>query len=390
MSRIRRADFKLQSLEDTKEKRGTIEGERLQGGYVVKRLIICNTYFQLILAIQMRLTLFQSDMVDIEISDHSVGAEKIADKLRSERIFHAVIFKKTKAFTYGQSRLKNVKDIITYNFMTPRMSGFVKYDEIVFHNLELELYAIADYYRMNHHQVRWARYEEGILSYNVDFGVGIRVKNSRKIRKVLHKIDVAEEVERYYCVFPELKMTHREWEFIAIPQIKKDDEKIKRILNSVFEYRPRKFNKKYIFFSSSSDIDGRDVGEIELVMQIADRVGKENLLIKMHPRDGRAVYDDAGLTVSRNSAVPWELIQLTHDFSGHIFISLISGSMITASAMLRDEIESYYLFPMIRGKNNFYDEYIAKSLLPTIEKLQSAGLCMKLKCINGVDEIMKA
>ena len=34
------------------------------------KLIICDTYSQLIEAIQMKITLFEDDIVDIRISDH--------------------------------------------------------------------------------------------------------------------------------------------------------------------------------------------------------------------------------------------------------------------------------------------------------------------------------
>lgn len=107
----------------------------------------------------------------------------------------------------------------------------------------------------------------------------------------------------------------------------------------------------------------------------------------MHPRDKRTIYEEMGLTVSRSSAVPWELIQLTHDFSDHVFISLVSSSIVTASAILHDDIESYFLFPAIKGKSRFYDEFIAESMQPLIENLQNTGLCKNLRCINGVNEI---
>ena len=62
------------------------------------KLIICDTYAQLIEAIQMKITLFKDDIVDIRISDHSVGAEMVSDRLQKLNIFNNVYFVKTKKF----------------------------------------------------------------------------------------------------------------------------------------------------------------------------------------------------------------------------------------------------------------------------------------------------
>ncbi|HEG1241807.1 TPA: hypothetical protein SCN02_002979, partial [Enterococcus faecium] len=53
--------------------------------------------------------------------------------------------------------------------------------------------------------------------------------------------------------------------------------------------------KKYIFFTSVYDFEGGEpVGEYELVCKIADLVGKDNLIVKTHPRDVRTIYKDNG------------------------------------------------------------------------------------------------
>ncbi|HGT1350754.1 TPA: hypothetical protein ACMUTV_003105, partial [Enterococcus faecium] len=92
--------------------------------------------------------------------------------------------------------------------------------------------------------------------------------------------------------------------------------------------------KKYIFFTSVYDFEGGEpVGEYELVCKIADLVGKDNLIVKTHPRDVRTIYKDNGFIEDKNSSIPWEAIQLSGDFNDKIFMTINSGSVISGSTM---------------------------------------------------------
>lgn len=126
-----------------------------------------------------------------------------------------------------------------------------------------------------------------------------------------------------------------------------------------------------------------------MVLQIAEMVGKENLVVKTHPRDFRTVYEEAGLMVSRESAIPWEIIQLNHDFSKHIFISLSSGSLVTAMAMLDDNIRGYYLYPLLRGKNKGFDMKYERMIGETLQELHDMRKCKTVQIVNSIDNLKK-
>lgn len=54
------------------------------------KLFICDTYYQLIEAIQIKLTLFKNEKIDVRISDHSKGASDVAKRLAESSLFHEV------------------------------------------------------------------------------------------------------------------------------------------------------------------------------------------------------------------------------------------------------------------------------------------------------------
>lgn len=61
-----------------------------------RRLLIADTYYQLLLAIQMRNTVFQQDECVILISDHSRNSSYVAEKIKEAKIFSECHHIKTK------------------------------------------------------------------------------------------------------------------------------------------------------------------------------------------------------------------------------------------------------------------------------------------------------
>ena len=128
------------------------------------KLIICDTYSQLIEAIQMKITLFKDDIVDIRISDHSVGAEMVSDRLQKLNIFNNVYFVKTKKFIYERTKLESLVDVLKYNFGSIPKVQIKLYDEIIYYNTNLIIFAVGDYYKKIAHECIWSRMEEGLFS----------------------------------------------------------------------------------------------------------------------------------------------------------------------------------------------------------------------------------
>lgn len=337
----------------------------------MKRLIICTTYSQLMLAVQLKLTLFKDDIVDLWLSDTSNGSEEVFKRVKEIPLFHQVSFVKYQDFLYNQGVVKNLVDIIRYNFGV--ISEFPFYDEIIFHNLTLKIYEIADYYHKMDYNTKWSRFEEGIFSYNTDIPKSNRVSMSRKFRKITNRPDVFLLISRYYCVYPSLKNSHQEWEFVAIPDFSVTINSLRKFLNHIFNYRPEKLNR-YIYFASSSDIDETPYGETELVLKLADYVGKDNLLVKMHPRDNRSVYSDYGIKVMENSYIPWEVIQVNLELSDCTLLTVNSGSFISITAMLNKPVRGYFLYNIV---NCHTDSFITRKneIHNMLDRLHDLGVC---------------
>ena len=347
-----------------------------------RKLIICNTYYQLILAIQMKLTIFKNDIVDLQISDQSVNASDVAKRLNKLSVFNSVKFVENKDEYATRSAVKKIKDVFVHSFVRAKNLEIPLYDEILFYNFETNFYKINDYYKKINHKVIWSRMEEGIFSYSADCYTGGTIKLTSKVRKILCKDNIIDNITRYYCTEPEIASANGMYkDIVEIPKINANDVYLVEILNNIFDYKYEKINQKYIFFASSSDIDGVPFGETELILKVADEVGKDNIIVKMHPRDTRRVYQEYGIEVMEKSCVPWEVIQLNMLRDEHILLTVTSGAFLGIASMTGDIIKGYFLYNCIENKSEYLKGYI-QNIQKVFYELKKENKCNGLFILN--------
>lgn len=353
----------------------------------MSKLIICDTLYQIITAIHMKCTIFGHEDIDIWISDHSMGTEDIVYRLREEKIFRDVFYVSTKNISYSNCIFYKIKNTILYGFGIKVPADLKKYDEILYYGLSLIIYGIAECYRKENISVVWSRYEEGILSYDTDLQHGKCIAILQKLRHVLKRPQIEREVKNYYCFFPELKETHKEWNFIKIPQIETDFIS-KMMYKRIFNYHEQILEQKYIFFATSSDIDGNPCGETGLVMKIADYVGKENLIVKMHPRDDRQVYRDNNILTMDSIGIPWEVFQLCGELNNKILLTIDSGAFLSITAILPCKgIKGAFLFPCATQESHYLEQR-GKKIRKILDKLHAKGLCKNIQILEKIDEVV--
>lgn len=361
-----------------------------------RSLFVCNTYMQLITAIQIKRTLFLEEKADLLLSDHSVGANKRAEQLGKIGLFDKVKFVQTRYSKFKQGKIKDIQDVITlslgWNDQYTRKLDNVIYTRIFFFNYDFLVYAAFEKSVRAGYMPQLCRMEEGIFSYKhmirseMDENIK-RLSLIHKARKILGKPCLDENIHDYYVFFKEYFPVTKE-NVHETPKMSRNDGKLIDMLNAVFDYNPSDDEyPKYVFFGSSRDIDGYKTDETEIVLKLAGILGKDNMLVKMHPRDSRTLYESADIKVSRRSDIPWEIIQLNHDFQGKVFITISSGSFVNSCAVTGDQITAYILYPMESEMDVKYRDFCARNIRETLEILKENGFCEKIKIIDSLDSI---
>lgn len=314
-----------------------------------KRIItVVNTYYQLITAIRIKETLWANCLVDLVISDQSNNSNKIINKLNEMQYFDIVYWIHNKVLCGNSGDLAAMvtkSRLIVFGLNRKNHLGNNKYDELVYYNADIYTYGLFASLIKRNSKLVCSRYEEGVLSYSDSlFLYNSRLRYIDKLRRSIFKNTLETQTQYFYCFFPALykgKLIVKE-----IPKIE-DYKKIGETLMEIFAVDAEMLHitEKYIFFTSVYDFEGgHPIGETKLVLEIADLVGKDNLIVKMHPRDNRNVFQKHGIHVYTQSAVPWEAIQLNSDFSKKVFLTVNSGSVLGANMILKDRAKSYFLY----------------------------------------------
>ena len=347
-------------------------------------LIIANTYYQMIMAIQLNYTLFKDDQVTLLLSDHSKDTDIISERLKICNVFHEVHYVKTKDI-WDISKLDMLVDFFRITLgKNTRFTACLDdvtdlyFDELLCFNYNIDTYSIYTVLYRYNKELKVSLYEEGVLAYGVKADTNIRRKIIKGARHALGKKDITEALDSFYCLYPSLYSGDLKTR--GIPLIKNTDI-CSQVLKKIFQINPNDFQytKKFIFFTSMCDVEGGDTsGEYQLVCKVADLVGKENLLVKIHPRDTRSIYKDNGFDVDEKSFVPWEAIQLSFDFSDKIYLTATSGSVLAGSLMSEKPVRTYYMYKCCNlndnrlaqgGANNVYNLLNNEGMKPFLQSV---------------------
>lgn len=347
-----------------------------------KILIVCNTYYQLILAIHMATTIMKDAEVSVGLSDHSKNAHQVYLRLKEQSVFRHVYYLKTKRNgAYGLK--EKLHETITSIFGGSDFADFCEpYDEVIYYNPIMSTHMLfADLYRLNP-KIKCNRMEEGLASCRTQMVVSKKIRLIYACRKWLGKTNLAPLEEKFYCFYPEVYAGSLAP--VRIPLIN-ETSAVCDVLKQIFPVREQGYHQKYIFFTSVFDFEGgQPIGEYALAERIADLVGKENLLIKQHPRDTRTIYKEAGFQVDQNSDLPWEAIQLCHDFSQKVLLSVNSGCLLSANLLTEKGARACYLYRLCDLSGN----QLAQTVIPTLdEQLRIPALARQIKKVSVVNKI---
>ena len=324
-----------------------------------KVLAVVDTYYQLIIAMQLRLTIYRDDTFVLLMSDKSKNAEQVVKSINEQGLFSECHFITNRDLIKKRTFIDRIEDLVQLSFKKNNRYLYylddVKekfFDELIIYNYNIDIIGLYVYLCETNPNLIISFMEEGIYSYSFEILTNRGRSLIKMLRHLLNKKDATDVLEKFYCLNPELYCGTLKP--VKIPPIESSSE-ISMVLKKIFHLDNvmNDYNKKYIFFSSVWDFEGGEsIGEYDIACKVADIVGKENILVKIHPRDRRTIYADSGFAIDKNSEIPWEAIQLSADFSKKIFITTTSGSVMAGNFFTNDKPRILYLYPLCSVDNN--------------------------------------
>ncbi len=339
-------------------------------------LILCDTYYQIILAIQLARTIKKENSITLVVSDQSNHSSVVVERIRSINLFERVLFVETKrkknAFLNLLLRLKEFSTAL-FGGSYLNKEAEKTFDDFYCCGASPLAHALFSVVYKKNNNIKVYFFEEGLLSYQSEIELSTRIRTLYFLRKMTKRKNLISSAEGFFCFYPEAY--YGKLKAYRIPLVKQNDSVCSDLKRVFYIGDEQKYNEKYIFFTSVYDFEGGGkIGEYDLALKIRELVGNENLLIKKHPRDSRSVYEDAGFRVDSNSNYPWEVIQLTHDFENKILLTATSGSVLGGNFFCEHPLKTCYLYELC----NFTDNKAAQITKKRIEEVFSNDVMAKI------------
>ena len=322
-------------------------------------LFVAAQHFQVMVAWQLRSTILKDDYVDLILEDGSAGMKTLYERLSKTSFFDKVYFVKKETYKSYSEKIRNAFFRYVFDKKLRYFDEFgfepeQDYDEVYLNHFTH--FATMLIQRLSaEHDVKVYRFEEGYGSYLDGFcyqkkstAAVFALKNA--FAPVLGLPNVVRQIQGDYLFSPERRLFETDRKAYKIPPFGVKNEELRAFLRCAYGDVPdSEFDRKYIFFEEN--IKDSSIDDFGLVMKIAEKVGKENLMVKLHPRRPVDRFSEHGIKVSKTTGIPWEAILMQYDFSDKTIMTISSGIVFSSRLYLKSNIKTYMLFKVAGSLN---------------------------------------
>lgn len=310
-------------------------------------LVICCTPYQLLTAAQVLACYYPGEEADLILSDQMSGAQKLWEQAKDVWPYGRVYYLEERRLN-RLAHVENAKNILLGAVAPEKLlERFLhlegSYDVFLFSNISLmNQYLILALKRRNP-RLQWLLFEDGAATYSQQVG-GLVHSTSPKVCVQLHQV---QKLQGMYLFHPETLDWKPGCPVHQLPQAYAPATL--ELLNRLFRYD--KLGDRYdfpvVFFEESYPCDGVDIGDVALLDRVAKLVGKENVLVKTHPRNQVNRFALAGYRTNQDPSVPWELVALNHSFAGTVFLTVGSSAATNPWCVLGIPAKAVFLWELV-------------------------------------------
>ncbi|MFI3164485.1 MAG: hypothetical protein R3Y65_08625 [Bacillota bacterium] len=313
-------------------------------------LFVVRTPYQLIVATKIVMQFHNNDSIDLIIGNSIAEVDVLVQKVKDTKIFHNVSMMDMKGFRADRNYWKvQVKQNCAQRFLNTKPSLisdiiFNNYNKVYIANIDeiSNIICCQALLESNGRQAELCLYEDGFSTYSNFYGEYFnknenKIKNKFNLKRNIIQLSLKYSMPNYlqkikslYVFRPNLLDWKPKFKIVEIPKIAIDDIEYKQALKDIFDYENSEdiYDKEYIFFEESYFADGKEINDVDIVKKIADIVGKENLMVKIHPRNRVNRFKELGYKTNVNTYIPWEVIAQNIDLSNKTLITIASGAVI--------------------------------------------------------------
>lgn len=184
-------------------------------------------------------------------------------------------------------------------------------------------------------------FEDGTMSYvfnYIDF-----IQQNDFVPKLTHRSSYVDSLVELLVYAPEISSVKKMQDKLVRLSPISNNTNLRNMLVSVFG-SPNLPEEEFIYFDSPCFENKTDYNSMDVLDQIANVVGKENIIIKLHPRTKVNRYSLRGYKVMSADNSLWEINCLDHRFVDKVYISMLSTAVLNC----------YNIFGMVCNSINIH------------------------------------
>lgn len=366
-----------------------------------RKLFICNSVYQLLVALWIKNHYYTEISADIILSDHMNGTEQLVEQVKASRMFQEVYG--VSSMDYARYRVPLTRKERIAISLRPQtyLRKYVElkecYSELLIANVDAFSQLVYDALAHRQKQIPEVTvFEDGIFTYSKLYEKDYLETNiivTSSVKKLIHKYIYRKKL--LYGNLSKILVFNKEnmrWnppcKVVEMDKIKSDDRRFKEMVNQVFQYQNNDdvYDTKYIFMEESFLAEGTPINDVVLLKEIAKKVGKQNIMVKIHPRNKVNRFEKEGFKTNHNISIPWEVIVMNiGDISDKVFITVSSASVMNPILIFGQNVKAYSLYNLIeheKGKSRLLSGELWETVYWLFQKYNDM-----ISICKSVDEI---
>ena len=325
----------------------------------LRNLFVCNSVYQTLVAMWIQYACCGDTPADMIVSDHMNGGEALCKRLQKSSMFENVYYVKNVGFAKFQKRIHRLERIEASLMPNRFLKRFVhlehRYSSIYLANVDYFSQLLFDAASHKNPEVKLFIYEDGLFTYSrlyeKDYA-GTYIPVTQPLKKFLHrhiyrKRTIYGHVAGMLLFNPDNLNWTPPFPVQALLKIDRTDEQFRTLCNLVFDYSQSvdQYDRKYIFMEESFYAEGAALNDLEVIQQLAQRVGKDNIMVKIHPRNPENRFASLGFKTNKNTSIPWEVILMNlGDISDKKLITVSSSSVLNPILIFGLPVKAYSIY----------------------------------------------
>ena len=328
-------------------------------------LIVCNSVFQLYVAVILKKTFLNGKKVDLVLTDATPCFSEMCHNYRLQELFENVFYREINKNAQELNRiLKSRYGKVLFEIF-PKM--YVKrvwkietkqYDECFFSTYIRPNIFLQHAIKRNNKDNQIHMYEDGISTYLL--GNSYQYLTPKFLRKIFNVSTIEALVDDLYLLEPDLLCLNQYKNIKRIPRPKECPE-VEQLLDEIFISEKYDIKEKFVFFEESFNNDGHITNDADLINSAYESVGQGEFILKNHPRNKVNRFKSKLPIIE--TPIFWEKYILDHSIDHKVLITVSSNTVFVPHILCGCEPTVIMLYKLFDGTSPIfgsgkYEDYV--------------------------------